>query len=536
MDYSWIIYGLIPPLLISLAFITPLMGLFIKSKKFFMVYIVLVLVLATSIAGTITVNVFNNLKVVLYPFGGWPPPVGITYIIDRLNAPLAFIAAIIILLSAIASTSYLDKYKHSTLSYIYTAVLGFTAGAIGSLYTGDVFNLFVMMEVMCISLYVMVAFHRTKAEAIEAAIKYSLISIVALVLYFFSTILIYGSYQTLNMADLAIKSRPDEFINQLPILISQGYYADIFVATTMAIALIIWVFTLESALFPNHFWLPDAISEAPTPVSAMLPVAEMVSIYVVIRYLFTIFGPNSILAQNMVRITVQLILLILGLAASIVGGIMMAMQRDAKRLLGYSSVSHIGFIYTALGLTALSQDISLPLTAAVFHMVNYVVTSSQLFLAIGSLEKTVNIRDLDELKGLGRYAPIAAVSIVIGVLNLIGLPPFGGFFSKLMIYQAALEASQPLVALIVIIATAISIMGYAKLLLIALGSRTTETKIKDIYRFSIPSIILGVVTILLGVLLPIGLYKIINEIARTSYNYSDYIRVFITYMESLWPR
>ncbi|MEM4848478.1 MAG: proton-conducting transporter membrane subunit, partial [Ignisphaera sp.] len=201
-----------------------------------------------------------------------------------------------------------------------------------------------------------------------------------------------------------------------------------------------------------------------------------------------------------------------------------------------SSISHVGFIYTAIGLTAFSQNILLPLTAALFHTINYVMTSSQLFLAIGSLEKTTGTRDLDVLKGLGRHNPIVATSIVIGVLNLVGLPPLGGFFSKLMIYQAALELSQPVVALIVIIATAISIMGYVKLLLIALGSRITETKVKEIYRFSIPSIILAIVTILLGILLPLGLYEVINEIARTSYDYGDYIRVFITYMQSLWPR
>ncbi|MEM1644444.1 MAG: proton-conducting transporter membrane subunit [Ignisphaera sp.] len=536
MEYPGIIYGLIPALTISFAFITPMIGLFIKNRRFFMIYMTLILAIVASLAGVIAIDIFGSLKVKLYPFGGWPPPVGISYIIDRLNASLAFVASIVILLSVIASTSYLDKYKHSTISYIYTAVLGFTAGVMGSLYTGDIFNLFVMMEVMCISLYVMVSFHRTKAEAVEATIKYSLISIVALALYFLSTILIYGSYQTLNMADLAIKSRPNVFGDLLPKLISQDYYADIFVSTTIAIAIIIWVFTLESALFPNHFWLPDAISEAPTPVSSMLPVAEMVSVYAIIRYLFTIFGSDSILAQNMVRTAILIILLILGLIASVVGSIMMAMQRDAKRLLGYSSISHVGFIYTAIGLTAFSQNILLPLTAALFHTINYVMTSSQLFLAIGSLEKTTGTRDLDVLKGLGRHNPIVATSIVIGVLNLVGLPPLGGFFSKLMIYQAALELSQPVVALIVIIATAISIMGYAKLLLIALGSRITETKVKEIYRFSIPSIILAIVTILLGILLPLGLYEVINEIARTSYDYGDYIRVFITYMQSLWPR
>ncbi|MEM3976137.1 MAG: proton-conducting transporter membrane subunit [Desulfurococcaceae archaeon] len=536
MQYLDILYGLVPPFLVSLAFITPLLGLFVKSRKFFMLYAIVVVATATVIAGIIARNIFTGVDVALYPFGGWPPPIGIAYIVDKLSASLALLASIIVLLSVVASTSYLENYKPSTLSYIYTAVLGFTAGVMGVFYTGDIFNLFVMMEVMCISLYVLVAFHRTRAEAVEAAIKYSLVSIVALVLYFFSTLLIYGSYQTLNMADLAIKSRPSEFGYYQSALLSGGYFADIRVTTAIAMAIIIWVFTLESALFPNHFWLPDAISEAPTPVSAVLPVAEMASTYVVIRYLFTIFGPDSILAENGVRSTVLYVLLALGVVASIVGGVMMALQRDAKRLLGYSSISHVGFIYMALGLTAFSQEGRLPLMAAIFHMVNYVVTSSMLFLAVGALEKASGSRDIDALAGVGRYMPVAGTSVVLGVLNLVGLPPLGGFFSKLMIYQAALEVSQPVIALMVILATAISVMGYAKLLLMVFGTGVKGLNVKEDMRFSLPGLLLAVILVLLGTLLPVGLYEYLEDVCSAMYGYKKYIEVFLAYMASLLGR
>lgn len=533
------IYGIVPPLLISLAFVTPFLGLFIKNKKFFTIYIIVITMITLVMTCLIAYNIFSGNIVAIYPFGGWPPPIGITYTIDKLNASLALLATLIIFLSAISTKGYLNRYKKpSTLSYIYTALIGFTAGAIGALYTGDIFNLFVMMEVMCISLYVLVAFHRTRAEAIEAAIKYSLISIVALIIYFFSTILIYSGYQTLNMADLAVKARPTilDILKMYSIdMLSGGYYSDIYIITPIAIALIIWVFTLESALFPNHFWLPDAISEAPTPVSAILPIAEMVSIYVVIRYLFTIFGPDSILAENNVRTTVLYILLILGIIASIVGSIMMTLQKDSKRLLGYSSVSHIGFIYIAIGLTAFTSESTIPLVASIFHMINYVVSSSLLFLAIGAIESVIGSRNIDDMTGLGRSAKLAGFSIVIGVLNLIGLPPLGGFFSKFMMYQAALTVSQPIIALLIVVATAISVMGYAKLLLIPFGINS-EKNIKESYSFSVPSFILALMVILLGLMLPIGLNKYLEDIAKSAYEYVYYVESFLKYMVTLWPR
>jgi len=527
------LYGLIPPLLISLAFITPLLGMIVKDKRFLQLYACSIAVVTFLLSIVILGDIFAK-NVVVYPFGGWPPPVGIAYEIDKLNAFLAFIASAIILASVISSTAYLNRYKASTISYLYTAIIGFATGVLGALYTGDIFNLFVMMEVLCISLYVMVSFHRTKAEAIEASIKYSLVSIVALVFYFLSTVLIYSAYQTLNMADLAIKST----LNTNLATLSGGYFGDIHVVTAIAMALIIWVFTLESALFPNHFWLPDAISEAPTPISAMIPVAEAVATYVIIRYLFTIFGPNTILSMNNVRNVMLYLLLILGIIASIVGSIMMALQRDAKRLLGYSSISHIGFIYTAIGLAAFASSpeaVELPLTAAIFHMVNYVISSSLLFLAVGAIEISAGSRIIDEITGLGKYAKVASISIVLGVFNLLGLPPLGGFFSKLMIYQAALASNQPLIFILVVIATAISVMGYAKLLLIPFGISRKEVKIRESLGFSIPSIVLAISTILLGLLLPIGLMDLLKNVAQAAYANSQYIAEFIKYMKSLWP-
>uniref|UniRef100_A0A7C5XNH6 Cation:proton antiporter n=1 Tax=Ignisphaera aggregans TaxID=334771 RepID=A0A7C5XNH6_9CREN len=526
-----IVYGLIPPMLIAFSFITPLLSLIIKSKKFFVFYISILTLLTFILSLFIVIDVFRE-GVVLYPFGGWPPPIGISYIIDKLNAFMALIVALVFMLSIIASTTYLKHYqKASTLAYFYTIVLAIFAGAMGSLYTGDVFNLFVMMEVMCIGLYTAVAFHRSKAEAVEAAIKYSFVSIIALILYFFAAVLFYSGFQTLNMADIALKAR-----GGVEGLLSGGFFGNYLIDLILGLALTIWVFTLESALVPNHFWLPDAISEAPTPISAIFPAAESVAVYVIIRYMFTIFGADSIIAKGHIREVMLLILLILGIVASIVGGIMMAVQRDVKRLLGYSSISHIGFIYIAIGLASSANVMQQALTASIFHMINYVISSSLLFLSVIAMEKSINSRNIDDLAGLGRILPLTGFSIAIGVLNLIGIPPLGGFYSKFMLYQVALEASQPVVAIAIVVATAITLMGYMKLLYIVFGKTAAREKLKEPLTVSIPVVLLALICIALGLTLTIGFMDILKELAIAAYNHGPYTKVFYDYMKMLFPR
>jgi len=531
MSIPNIIYGLIPPMLISFSFITPLLSLIIKSRRFFIVYASILALITFILSLSIVANIFKE-GVALYPFGGWPPPIGIAYIIDKLNAFIALIVALIFMLSIIASTTYLKHYqKASTLAYFYTIVLAIFAGAMGSLYTGDVFNLFVMMEVMCIGLYTAVAFHRSKAEAVEAAIKYSFVSIIALILYFLAAVLFYSGFQTLNMADLAFKAR-----GSIEGLISGGFFGNYLIDLILALALTIWVFTLESALVPNHFWLPDAISEAPTPISAIFPAAESVAIYVIIRYMFTIFGSDSVITRGHIRDVMLLVLLILGVIASIVGGIMMAVQRDVKRLLGYSSISHIGFIYIAIGLTSSVNVMQQALMASIFHMINYIVSSSLLFLSVIAMEKYVNSRNIDELAGLGKVLPLIGFSIAIGVLNLIGVPPLGGFYSKFMLYQVALEASQPVVAIVIVVATAITLMGYMKLLYIVFGKTVAREKLKEPLTVSIPVVLLALICIVLGLTLTIGFMDILKELAIAAYNYGPYTKVFYDYMKMLFPR
>ncbi len=463
MHAGLITIGVVPPALVALAFILPLLGMFIKSKRFFHSYAIAVSVMAAAAAT-------YNLRYVwvkgpqLYAFGGWPPPLGISYEVDDFGAVLGALTAWVMLFIVIYSYWYMER--ESGVPYYYTLLLGLEAGLLGCIYTGDVFNFFVMLEVLSISAYGLVGFHRGRPQAVEAAVKYGIIGAAATTVYFIALVFIYGSFGTLNMADLAMKAR----VMTVATPFSGGYYGSIAVAAAVAVALSLWAFTYKAALFPNHFWLPDAHPEAPTPVSAALSgLVVNVGAYAVMRFLYTIFGPHSVLTltRYCFRDVILWALLILGIISGLVGALMMIVQEDIKRLLAYSTISHMGLIFMGLSLgfsTVSAIATREALTASIYHIINHSVGKALLFMAAGIFIGLAGTRRLDDLAGVGRKAPIATAALFIGFLQLMGLPPFGGFFSKFLLYSAFMSAGMPLVAVLIVIISAISVLGYAKVM------------------------------------------------------------------------
>ncbi len=458
---SEVTIGVMPPVLVALAFILPLLGMFIRSKNFFHGYAIAVTA-ATAAVTTYNIHLVWVNGPQLYAFGGWPPPLGISYEVDAFGTVLGALTAWVMLLIAIYSYWYMRG--ESGIPYYYTLLLGLEAGLIGCLYTGDVFNFFVMLEVLSISAYGLVGFHRGRPQAVEAAVKYGIIGAAATTIYFIALVFIYGSFGTLNMADLAIKAR----VMALATPFSGGYYGNIAVAAAIAIALSLWAFTYKAALFPNHFWLPDAHPEAPTPVSAALSgLVVNVGAYAVMRFLYTMFGQHSIItiARYGYRDVILWALLILGITSGFVGAFMMIVQEDIKRLLAYSTVSHMGLIFMGLSLgfstvsTLATQE---ALTASLYHIINHSVGKALLFMAAGIFIGIAGTRKLDGLAGVGKVAPPATAAFFIGFFQLMGLPPFGGFFSKFLLYSAFMAAGMPLVAVLVVAISAVSVLGYAK--------------------------------------------------------------------------
>lgn len=449
MNLAIHLLGLLTPVLVIHAFIIPLFKV-VKSTKGPSIVALIASVFA-AVSTTATFLEVNASGPLVYAYGGWPPHFGIVYEVDLFNGLIGVFTAWVMF--AITLYSYWYSHHIDDPVWYYVLLIGLETGILGCLYTGDAFNLFVMLEVLGISAYGLVAYHRDRAEAVEAAAKYALIGVVATTFYFTAVILLYAGFGTVNMAILAAYSR---LLIRAPPSIK---YISLF-----SVALAIWVFTYKSAIFPNHFWLPDAHPEAPTPVSAALSgLVVNVGAYAIARFLYTIFGPGSLIQDY--RGLVAITLFALGVISGVVGALMMMAQRDIKRLLAYSTICHMGLIYMGLSagfLVGNEEAVHLAVAGATVHIVAHGISKALLFMASGVLIDAAGSRDLDQMRGVGRHYPLLSLSLVIGFLNLAGFIPFIGFYSKLLIALGYLNGGLTLGAVLVIIISALSIPGYFK--------------------------------------------------------------------------
>ncbi|MCI4435708.1 MAG: cation:proton antiporter [Ignisphaera sp.] len=445
--------GPLTPTLIILVFLTPLFAKVFRSDRKVPFVLALLGVLYSVVASTIVfLYVYQSGKPLVYLYGGWPPHFGIVYEVDAFNALLAMLTSWVMLPIVLYSYWYSQHFDEAT--WYYTLLLGLLTGLLGVIYTGDAFNLFVMLEVLSISAYSLVAYHRERAEAVEAAAKYALIGLVATTMYFFALILIYAGIGSVNMALLAMLSRFSQALND----------PGVKYLTLLALALSLWTFTYKSALFPNHFWLPDAHPEAPTPVSAALSgLVVNVGIYATARFLYTLFGSDSMLSGY--REAVLIVILMLGIIGGVVGAMMMLLQRDIKRLLAYSTISHVGIAYIGLAagfLVGYEEAIKIAVAGAITHIVAHSIAKALLFMSSGVFIDAAGSRDLDDLQGVGRLYPLTSISMIIGFLSLAGFIPLIGFYSKLLIAYGYFIAGLAIIPVLIIIISAISLLGYMK--------------------------------------------------------------------------
>ncbi len=519
MIWPHISIGIAPLILTIAAFLLPLISLVVKKKSFYHIYAFAFSIFALLFASLnfYLVNYVYNHPLV-YLFGGWPGPLGIVYEIDGVSSVLGLLVALDMVLVVAYSWWYMKDEEG--VEWYYTLLLLLETGMLGIVYTGDIFNLFVMIEVLAIAAYGLVSFYRSKHEAIEAAIKYSIVGATATTMYFLAVVFIYGTYGTVNMADLALKARPWLTTSLVPAYeflanISGTGYGNVFIASAIALALALWAFTFKSAVFPNHFWLPDAHPEAPTPVSAALSgLVVKMGAYATLRFMYTIFGPNSTLDTGIggisLRDAILIVILVLGAISAILGSLVMIIQDDIKRLLAYSTIAHLGIIFMGLGIGLKGVNdvlVSMAITGVVLHTINHSFGKTLLFMASGVYTKAVNSRNINMMRGLGKLMPATTALVVLGLLHLLGVPPLGGFFSKLLIYNALINSGLALFAIILILSTAISILGYMKLIVTLLVPPRPAELIGKIKEDTLPILVLSVLAgliILTGILSMIG--------------------------------
>jgi multicomponent Na+:H+ antiporter subunit D len=305
---------------------------------------------------------------------------------------------------------------------------------LGIAITGDAFNLFVFLEISSLSSYVLISLGKDR-RALTAALRYLILGTLGATFYVIGIGLLYMMTGTLNMADLA---------QRVPHLLHLR-------TIEAALAFLIVGISLKLALFPLHLWLPNAYAFAPTTVTIFLAAtATKVSVYVIIRIIYTVYGAEPIYQGEVFDDA----LMGLGMLSMVAAGLVAIYQNNVKRMLAYSSVSQIG--YMVLGLSFGSV---VGLAAGIVHLFNHALMKAALFMAVGCATQRVRAVSFDDLAGLGRQMPVTMGALVVGALSLIGLPLTVGFVTKWYLIQAALE-DQAWLAVIVILASGLFAVIY----------------------------------------------------------------------------
>jgi multicomponent Na+:H+ antiporter subunit D len=347
--------------------------------------------------------------------GSWSPPYGIILVADLLSSGMVLLSSGVALVALCYSVGYVEE-EGQRLAYhpLFHLLM---MGIYGALLTGDIFNLFVFFEILLISSYALVAFAGEDYQ-LEASLKYAAINLIASAVFLLAVGGLYGVMGTLNMADLSLKIGGLQDPGPLPTIF----------------LLFIAVFGVKASLFPFYFWLPDAHSSAPTPISAMLSgVLIKVGAYSILRVSSVIFVPLRPDVQEW----------ILGLAAvtMVVGACGALAQSDVKRLLAYSSVGQMGYIILGLGIGT-----PLAWVSTLLFIVNHALCKAMLFLTAGVVIEATGTREMEGMGGLARQMPWTAGAFLIGTMGIAGVPPLFGFFAKFLLIQAALEAGHGFLA------------------------------------------------------------------------------------------
>lgn len=357
-------------------------------------------------------------EVVSYHLGGWAPPYGIEFRVDRLNSAIVLlIGAMGVLATVFALPSVADEITADKRGLFYAAFLVCFSGLNGVALTGDAFNLFVFLEISSLGTYAIVAMgHQNDRRALTASFNYLVMGTIGATFFVIGVGFLYMATGTLNMADIAriVVDMPGDRVIEV------------------AFAFILVGIGLKAALFPLHLWLPNAYAFAPNFVTVFLATtATKVAFYVIIRFLFDVFYPGSAFVE-MSLLWVVTPLAILGM---ILASAQAIFQVDARRLLAYSSVAQVGYMMLGLGIGT-----ALGVSAGVLHLLNHALMKGALFIALGAFAYSYGVRRIADFKGLGQAMPGVAAAFTIGALSLVGVPFTVGFISKFYLIQAALAS------------------------------------------------------------------------------------------------
>ncbi|MEE8416489.1 MAG: monovalent cation/H+ antiporter subunit D family protein [Desulfobacterales bacterium] len=382
-----------------------------KTYCFYIAAAALAISLLSSFS--LLLQVLQN-KVVAYHFGGWAPPWGIAYRIDYLNSLVLVVVAAISFLNLVATKKSVEKDFPERVSLFYTLYVLFVTGILGIVVTGDVFNLYVLLEIASLTGYALIGMGREHAPL--ASLNYVFMGTIGASFYLLGIGYLYLATGSLNMLDIA---------SILP---------NIFQSNVVMLAFVICLTGLfiKMALFPMHAWLPNAYTYSPSPaISLIAPLTTKVMVYVMIRFVLSVFTPSF----SFRSMAVSTSFVWLAVIAIVVGSILALSQKSLKRMLSYIMIAEIGYMVGGVWLGNRAG-----ITGAILHIINDAAMTLCVFLVAGNILYRLPGDSFDNLKGLFRKMPFTMGAFVVGALSIIGVPPTGGFFSKWYLISGGIAA------------------------------------------------------------------------------------------------
>lgn len=380
--------------------------------------------------------------------GGWPAPLGISLVVDRLSALMLVVSALITLavLLYASAQGLINRDEGGPVSIFHPTFLILVAGVSNAFLAGDLFNLYVGFEILLTSSYVLLTMGGT-AQRIRAGVTYVVVSVISSVVFLIAIAMIYAATGTVNMADLAVK------LGELPTDVQMVLHVLLLVG-----------FGIKAAVFPLSFWLPDSYPTAPAPVTAVFAgLLTKVGVYAMIRTETLLFPGEHVNALLLVVAALTMVVGILGALA----------QTDIKRILSFILVSHIGYMIFGLGLATEAG-----LAATVYYVAHHITVQTALFLVTGLIENRAGTANIDRLGSLAKVSPFVSVLFLVPALNLGGIPPFSGFLGKVGLLRGGVEQATPLAYTLVGVSLLVSLLTL--LVVVRVWTRAFWRRVEDV--------------------------------------------------------
>ncbi|GAB6138134.1 complex I subunit 5 family protein [Halanaerobaculum tunisiense] len=426
----------------------------------------------------------------VYQLSGWGL-LGINLVVDPLSGLLAVVITFMTWLVIYYSLAYIQQDQRNYYMLLFLLV----TGLLGLVITGDLFNLYVFIELTAVTSYALVVFAQ-KDISIEAGFKYLVLGSISGILLLLAIIVIYQETGSLHLAQLVTASQTMSLVSKRLVLV-----------------LLVVGLGTKFALVPLHTWLPDAHPAAPSPISALLSgVVIKAYLYAFLRLLFILFTVSELIAWDLDQILVAS-----GVVTLLTGHLLAYQQQELKRLLAYSSISQIGYLLIGIGLFSTAG-----LEASIYHLINHALVKGSLFLLAGIFIVKLGTSQLEKLQGVAYQLPITCLLFTISTLNIVGLPPFNIFISKWLLAQAAIEAGFMIPAACILVGSLLSLVYYLQVIRQLYTTSQTEVEARAVsYKLLLPTVALTAVCLVVALVPKLPL-AIIQEIPKFLFQPSNY--------------